>query len=72
MLLFWSIIAACKTFLCFVSAVPMHCSTFLFVGSVWLKEEISFVIDVVPFSLYVLQLMRNVYFCVFCGEICIK
>lgn len=37
-----------------------------------LKKEIQLVIDAVPFSLYALQLTRNVYFSVFCVEVCVK
>lgn len=47
----------------------MDLSTFWIVESVCLKEEIPFVTDPVPFSLYALQL---VYCLVFCVEICIK
>lgn len=72
MLLFWSILATPETFLCFMKAMPTDLSAFWLVGSVWLKEEIPLVIDAVPFSLYVSQLMSNVYFPVFCVYICMK
>lgn len=56
----------------FLSAAPMDLFTFWVVESVCLKEEIPLVIDAVPFSLYILQIMRSVYCLVFCAEICIK
>lgn len=55
-----------------LSGVPMDLSTFWVVWCIFLKEEIPLVIDAVPFSLYVLQLMRSVCCLVFCAEICIK
>lgn len=46
----------------------MDISAFGFFGSVWHKEEIPLVIHTVPFSLYVLKLMRKVFY----ADICTK
>lgn len=54
-----------------LSAMPMDLSTFWVVGSVCLKEEISLVIDAVPFSLYCIAVQEEyLVFGFLCRDLC--